>query len=355
MSCSRVWSATSPLFSVLAALVLSLSGPHAGQTAPVSISSVSTSTVNGISTFRAITDGDPADVTYTGEQWALDSFTAGLDTYYPEVTGSVFVRRNSAIETFSTSNANQVTTWTYELSNDLGAPPNIEVAGEYLNTFEGVLGALDIRTGGENILVNSSTGGVTTNVERIDFIFDSSIEISADHSIAALDRGGPVLGANKGFGIAAITGMGVTLPNGFGTPVQVPETAYDPSPALVAAADYNIYRYEVAGGPELDRRQANASQEVVGISIPATDLVSVGTTIYGYSIFAQDVTALIGADLIDWNSAFFPTNTTTTDGDVDFAAIGSILWTNNPVPEPSSSLLVFLAGAGAFLIRRRAP
>lgn len=319
--------------------------------AQVVITSITTETNFGTPTTRSVNGEDPATTTWTGERTALTRFTAAGKSYGPGGTGSVVIRRNTATEVFSTSNANQHQVWNYQISNDLGSPPNVEVYGEYFNTMEAVLSQNNINTGVENLFFNVSTDTFTTNVERVDFVFDSSINVTADQAFALFDRGGGGSGGNSGFGIAVITGISGLDPTAFSNPLFVADSDYTGAPGLNTPTLYDNYRYEFSGGPELDFRREVATQHIAGLAIDATDLVSAGTTIYGYSIVAQDVTATTGAQLLDWtNATYFPTNTTGS-GDVDMAAFGPTFF--EVVPEPSAALPMITIGVLALMRRRR--
>ena len=64
------------------------------------------------------------------------------------------------------------------------------------------------------------------------------------------------------------------------------------------------------------------NQGIGGLVITMADLgLTNGTTIYGYSLMAQDVTATNSAQLLDWtNGTFYPTTTdgATGGGGIDF-------------------------------------
>jgi len=89
------------------------------------------------------------------------------------------------------------------------------------------------------------------------------------------------------------------------------------------------------------------------VAIPVTDLgVAAGTTVYGYSLFAPDVTdGGNTANLVDWtNSTFFHTNTNSiTTGGIDPIAVSGVLF--SAIPEPTTASLM-MVGAGALLARR---
>ena len=333
----------------LLALLVVLSSAHCA--APEAITAVQTSTQSGSSTVRSVNGTNPATTTWTGTRTQVDSITVGGQAYVAGVEGQVLVRRNSATSTFPNTNANQVSTWTYRLSDDEGSPPNVSVYGEYHNSFNPFLTQNNLSLGIENAFANTGVGEFSLNVERIDYIFDDPVTVSVDQLLGIFERGGGGSGSNNGFGIALITGISGTDPTAYSDPFFTADTVFSGSPALLASQQYDLYKYDVDGGPELDFRQEQTAQHLVGVSIPTIDLVSAGTTIYGYSLFAQDVTATTGSQLVDHdNSTYFPTNTNSADGDMDLAAVGARFYTL-PVPEPSGWIL--WAAASSLLARRR--
>ena len=85
------------------------------------------------------------------------------------------------------------------------------------------------------------------------------------------------------------------------------------------------------------------NQGIGGIVIVPTDLgLTIGTTIYGYSLMAMDVTASNSAQLLDWtNGTFFPTTTdgNTGGGGIDLAGLNGMAFAIVPEPAPSAGLL----------------
>ncbi|NNE90896.1 MAG: hypothetical protein HKN23_04555, partial [Verrucomicrobiales bacterium] len=193
---------------------------------PEQITSVETTTTLGTETIRSVPGGDPSTTTYTGERTGLDAFFAGGTRYAARGSTQVVIRRNTATEVFSTENANQVMAWNYRISKDTGNPPNVEVYGEYLSTYESLLTSNNIDTGAENMFMNSNVDGYSLNVERVDFIFDIPLLVDGDEVFAMFDRGGGGGGSNRGFGIAAITGINLLDPTAYSNPLFVADSEY---------------------------------------------------------------------------------------------------------------------------------
>jgi hypothetical protein len=92
---------------------------------------------------------------------------------------------------------------------------------------------------------------------------------------------------------------------------------------------------------------------------PADLGLTVGGTIYGYSLMAMDVTATTSAQTLDWtNAAFYPTTTdgTTGGGGIDLAGLNGIAFSVVPEAAPSAAWLgafALLATACHFARARR--
>ena len=92
---------------------------------------------------------------------------------------------------------------------------------------------------------------------------------------------------------------------------------------------------------------------------PADLGLTLGTTIYGYSLMAMDVAATNSAQLLDWtNGTYFPTTTdgTTGGGGIELAGLNGMAFTAVPEMAPSAAMLgglfATLVGFRAFQQRR---
>lgn len=168
-----------------------------------------------------------------------------------------------------------------------------------------------------------------------------------------MERG--ATGGHDGFSIAAITGLTGSDPTNYGSLVTFGPGGWGTT-NLTPAGDYTVLRYATAGGPELEAHSATVTNQPLGGNIvTTTELVSAGTQIFGYSLFATDVTGS-GLDLVDFtNIAFFPTNTQESAGGLDIVGLGATAFSAVPVPEPSSWAMLGLAsmGVGCYLRRRK--
>lgn len=302
---------------------------------------------------------DQFDFTYGNETRTVTNFTAGGVVYTPvAVTPAVTLRRNT------TNYANNVV-WYRDssFSGDSIFGYDVTVNAPHDGNMSTVFSGQNLNRGTDNIFVNSpaiSTGtpantgiesnGNYNNIERLDMVISSGIQVYANVRLAIFERG--TAGGSDGFKIAAITAI-----DGSGNPLHYG--------ALTSIAGGNQYGNIEGLNTVIERNRLSSpgtaaeyvsgtqNQRLNGISISAmADLgVTEGTTIYGYSLFGSDVTGS-GDQLVDWNnSVYFPTNTGSVNGGLDLVALNVVY-----IPEPGSLTLL---AAGAFLVtvrrRRKAP
>jgi hypothetical protein len=306
-------------------------------------------------------------VTYNGIEQRIDAMVTANGTYVPKLSGVVYTRRNNGSATtpvFPDQNANVTTAWNSFVSSTNSpatAPANGStrvVNGVYHETMDALFTSRNLYTGTENLFVNipGTPGNVSSNVERMDFVFSSGARVAPEQSFAVFERGGGT-GSRGGFKVALITGIdGAGVPTSFAdTIITVGDDAYGNS-NLTGTFNYDVYRNGTgAGGAtpttglDWGNNPAIGPQGIAGALIKTTSFVSVGTLFYGYAVFGQDVTATNGAQLVDWNNnTYFPQNSPFTN-DMDMVATGAVLL----IPEPTTALLVLAGCLGLSLARRR--
>ncbi len=236
--------------------------------------------------------------------------------------------------------------------------------GDYQSSPGNIFLDGNLYTGIRNPFANGSGTATNSNVERIDFYFSGGYTVQADDALVFFDVEN-IGNFGDGFRIAAFTGVGTvngqtnaptTYANtgllvpadSFGGPINNPEGG--------ASADYT--RSTFTNGDNLSGTASGTTSigelQLVGILIRFSDLgIAAGTTIYGYSLMAGDVTPTTAANLVNWNSAtYYPTNTDSAGyGNMDFMGFGAQI--SRPVPEPSTYGAIFVGLSAAFFGWRR--
>jgi hypothetical protein len=289
-----------------------------------------TLTVIGMNTNTA--SGTPSAAegyTFENGQRSVTTFTTASSTYgIASQADNVFVRRNAV-------NNNQSSVW--YTSSGVGT----NLSGIHQNAYGPLLTSNNIFAGSDNTFANG-TVNTTGNIERLDFTWNSGLTVSNSLAFAVFDRG--AVGVHDSFAIAAVTAIDASgNPTAYGSLLGV-AAGWGGATNPIADFNYRLFRYN--NGDILTASTANTevgTQGIGGIVITPTDLgLTVGTTIYGYSLMAMDVTATTSAQLLDWtNGTFYPTTTdgTTGGGGIDLAALNGMAFIIVPEPAPSAGLL----------------
>jgi hypothetical protein len=211
----------------------------------------------------------------------------------------------------------------------------------------------------------SNTGGspalVNNNIERVDYYWNSGFTAISDQGFSIFDRAANHNAAD-GFQIAVFTGWnsGTNAPTTYsgnvvevtaGAGSQYSSTGLDWNPTT--AGTQSTFSYEIlrfSSGDNLTPLSSSdalgSGQGVFGVYISFADLgIAQGTTVYGYSIMANDVTN-VTANLVDWtNATNYSTSTPDTNGSIDLLGVSGKRW----VPESSTYGAMFL-GVGSLLL-----
>ena len=245
----------------------------------------------------------------------------------------------------------------------------------YTTYNSGSVGSLllgnDLAKGEDNVFVNSSSSGIQDNVERLDFLYNGTTGVSSTNLAIGVFE----LGTGDSFSVAVITGVDSNgNPTSYGGFVTVAATAFTGS-GLLDSANANpgalngsngdpteyLVRYDsstsLATG-NVTSDSATVSQNIEGVVMTLASLgITSGTTVYGYSLMGGDVTPGTNlSTLTNWsNTSVY--KTTTSDGSafdgLDPAAVNGVMFSMQPVPEPSTYAEVFLVGAVAVYGWRR--
>jgi Secretion system C-terminal sorting domain len=240
----------------------------------------------------------------------VDGFIAGgvPYTYASFLTGNVKLRR--------VNNANVSGNFTLIWAETVTSGTNFNMLPEYQADMEPFFNNRVYNKGTDNFFDNTSAN--SNNVERLDWIVSAGFSTANPSKLgfAIFERG--VAAAHDPFCIAAITSLDAFgNPATYGPIVRVATASYgDPGPAV----SYRIVKAAQPGN--LVDAGAN-SQTRGGVIVSLQNLgIAAGSTIYGYSLFANDLPGTATpADLVNVNNAtFFPTNTGNPGG-IDLIAV----------------------------------
>jgi len=294
--------------------------------------------VSGAGTDSGYTSSRTYDVDYAGDDLAVTSVSTATGTYSAgPLANSVVLNR------LSTGNDTDIV---FDQGTVGPTDPTLSLQGPQVSGAQAALSGNNLLIGADNVLNDTGNpNGNNTNIQRIDVLFTSGITASASSVFALFDRG--VSTAHDGFSIAAITSMSGGVPTGYGTLYQVTTGSWGTT-NVISPETYSVTRKNEAIAGDSFHPSDQTDQAIGGAVIPTTDLASPGQTIYGYSLFAADVTAS-GAALA--NIANLPTNTTETNGGLDLVGTEALLYTQTSVPEPTTAVAGILGVAG--LLGRR--
>jgi hypothetical protein len=264
------------------------------------------------------------------------------------VAGSAYIRRNT-----TAGNANNASVW-----YDQGTTTDFEAP--YATSYSSLLLGNNLLRGSDNTFANG-VGVSEGNIERLDFLFNTSgITTTISTAFAVFDRGS--VGQHDNVKIAVITGWDSVnnVPTSYGgVLVGLTPTHYGTT-NVAADFTYSLFRYSNGnnlGSPYWNDNSETGTQGLGGATISMSDLgITAGTTIYGYSLMAGDVTdgGSVG-NLVDWtNTTYYSTSTSgaTGTGGIDLSAVNGVLY-NKRVPEPSTYGAIFVGLSAAFFGWRR--
>lgn len=198
----------------------------------------------------------------------------------------------------------------YGSTNTAPDPDEINIQPEQQDNEDALYESGLSNAGYDNILVNSATN--FANVERIDIIYYSGVVTStpANAVFPIIERGG-----NDDIRVAAIRGLDASgNPNDYyPTVVRIRDDDGDWGSLGVNHTSIVMRRQDATSNP---LPQTILGSQVLNGTAVAFDEFGVGADeiVYGYSIFADDVT-VTGSDLVDFSNATnYPTNTGSGSG-----------------------------------------
>jgi hypothetical protein len=276
---------------------------------------------------------------YLGDDLKITQITADSSSYIPTAIATTVVDRGSG------SNNDTIFyqgSGTYKSGTlDLESSPASSVA----NAFSG--NNLDV--GADNIFANTGNNQANnTNIERLDILFGAGISASNNDVFSIFERG--FSNQHDGFKIAAITALDKNgNPSNYGQVLTFGAGTYGKT-AVVSNEEYLVTRRNDSLSSTKQHPSDEVTQPIGGVMIPTSSLAPAGEEIFGYSLFATDVTGT-GSELVNWkDTAFFPSNTSETIGGMDLLGTAAVLYapTNNnaAIPEPATGALALLSIAG---------
>ncbi len=313
-----------------------------------------------------------SQITYDGEVTSITGFTGGAGAttvdYAPlTYTGTITTTLESVTgSTVSTSPENNV------LYNNIvsSSSNSYTVSGPYIGSEAAAFNANNLNIGTDNIFGNQGdTNQNNNNIERVDVVFSNGLTANSALAFAVFERG--ATNAHDTFEIAAITSV-----DGSGNPLTWGQIV-----SFGSGTAYGLYGQSALQGysgnttnwlvsrnatngsglPATDPSTTVAGQSIGGVTISVTQTgssglgISSGTTIYGYSLFGDDVPAgSTSAELLDLtDTTTYPQNTSsnTGAGGIDLLAYTGVAFT--AVPEPRDYASFILAAALLLMTGRR--
>jgi MYXO-CTERM domain-containing protein len=292
----------------------------------------------GVGTTSGYTSSHSYDITYDNDDLQLNTLTAGGVTYTAgPIANNVVLNRLSG---------GNFTDLVFDQGDVAPTATNLTLMGPLVSGAQAALSGNNLLIGADNVLNDAGNpNGNNTNIQRVDVVFNSGITASLANVFAIFDRG--ATDAHDGFKIAAITGMSGGVPTSYGPLISLSTGSWGTTD-VEPSSTYAVTRKNDAAGNVNFHPSDAAVQPIGGVVIHSTDLATAGTTIFGYSLFADNVTAS-GAALAQISN--LPTDTTETNGGLDLVGTEAVLFTSTSVPEPTTAVAAVLGVAG--LLGRR--
>ncbi|WP_373527861.1 hypothetical protein [Nostoc sp.] len=184
----------------------------------------------------------------------------------------------------------------------------------------------NILAGPDNVFTNTGAnlGGTLYNgnasIERLDFVLFRSVKANNKIGFTIFERGLPT--GHDGFGIAAITSVNKDgNPTSYGPIYVIAASTWGKTPLQDPIPQYYFLNNAANNNRRIPVNPALTipqNQVLGGILIRTDELVLPGQKVYGYSLFAPDVTCT-PLTLLNVANSCFPTNTG-TNGGIDLAA-----------------------------------
>ncbi len=300
----------------------------------------SVSNVSGAGTGSGFTSGRHYNLNYGGQDLAITKITTNTATYVPTSIANTVVDRASGPD--------NDTIW-YRASGAYNSS-TLSFQSSKVTSIAQAFAGNNLLVGTDNLFTNQGNSqNNNTNIERLDLMFTSGFAADPSKVFTLFDRG--VTNQHDGFKIAAITALSGGKPSNYGPLISVASGTWGKKD-VVGTSEYIVTRRNDGSATDPQHPSDMVKQAIGGIVIPTSDLVSLpGQTIYGYSLFATDVTGS-GTQLVDWtNTSHFPKITTEANGGLDAIGTAAVLFT--AVPEPTTATLAAVGMVGLLNYRPR--
>lgn len=327
-------------------------------------------------------DSTDGSLTFQNRYSTISNFTAGgftFGTHDMNTANRAFVRRGTtgygdpdgAGPLDATTRTSNLNTMSIRASN----PGSVDTfAGTDYETAEALLLSRSLQVTVYDTFANVRTpGGAYSDIERIDYAWTGGYTVTGKEIISVFNVD-PV-GAQDDFRIAIFTGwdsvnnrptsystVGVEVGGGSFSTVKLPLPIKTSGTSAPTDPVTNWRLLEYTAGDDISGTAVNAgnsSHGIGGVAIPLTLSafgLTIGDTIYGYSLMSTDVVhGGSAANLVNWdNATVFPRGTPNTEvGTADFVAFGGAFLVE--IPEPSSFGAVATMGLLGFAMLRRKP
>lgn len=300
--------------------IVQISGPAAAQSPITQIgysnNSIPTQTetnINGAGySFSQWTTASNFTVNYgstaTNDILSVTSFTAGGNNFIPLTSPNAIIKVRRAANAAINDQRDFITYWSKCSTSPLpGAlSGTIDCDAPKITSMEVAMSSNNINCGYDNLFNNTIAAPHYGNVERVDYVVPNgflAISMPDKAGFAVFDRGN-----GDDFKIAAITSVDASgNPTGYKTLITVPASKFSATGLLQSSFDYVIFVSDPNVASGQSRPSTKSNQNIKGVYISFQDLgIAVNETIYGYSLFGQDVDPASGHVLKDPST--FPVN-----------------------------------------------
>jgi hypothetical protein len=300
------------------------------------------SNVHGAGGSSGFTSSHTYKETFQGEDEKITKINTATSSYLPTSLATTVVERGSGPD--------NDTIWYRESGNYNNS--TLAITSTAVGSVAQAFGGNNLLVGADNIFTNTGNNQANnTNIERLDMLFSGGITANDNNVFSIFERG--LSNQHDGFKIAAITSLdGNGNPSNYGPVLTLTTGSYGKTDD-VSATQYLVTRKNDSISNDAEHPSDKVVQPIGGVVIPTDVLAPVGETIFGYSLFATDVTGT-GTNLVNWmNPTFFPKNSAESVAGLDLVGTAAVLYSNAQaaIPEPATGTLMLMGAAG--LLARR--